>query len=224
MMLVWPGGEVSTRPGRAAARRALSGSRGRRMKLLRTVVCCALLHTAVASAADESGEFALKGAGFLTCKTYVDERQKRSNIYYMIGGWLEGFVSAHNKYAAETYDVTSFESLELLLLIIDNHCKSSPQDQLYPVINSIIAKLHPDRLKHNSPMVEIAEGERKTALHRETISRIQAELARLGLYHAEVDGRFTDATRSAIIAFQSDIGFEKTGFPDQATLWRLLQK
>ena len=38
-----------------------------------------------------------------------------------------------------------------------------------------------------------------------------------------VDGRFTDATRSALIAFQSGLDFETTGFPDQTTLWRLLR-
>ncbi|MCB1870037.1 MAG: peptidoglycan-binding protein, partial [Gammaproteobacteria bacterium] len=90
-----------------------------------------------------------------------------------------------------------------------------------PVVNTIVAKLNEDRIRSKSPGIELAEGERKTVLYRETIQRIQEKLKQLGLFHAEIDGMFNDATRSAVIAFQTDIGFETTGFPDQATLWRL---
>ena len=182
-----------------------------------------LLHAATAIAADANGEFALKGAGFLTCKAYAEERARRSDVYYMIGGWLDGFISAHNKYAHDTYDVTSFESAELLLRVIDGHCKANPDDRLYSVINSLVTQLGHERLQEKSVRVEIVEGRRKAVLYRETIGRIQTKLTQLGLYKAPVDSAYTDATRSALMAFQSDIGFEMTGFPDQATLWHLLR-
>jgi len=183
-----------------------------------------VLHALPLRAADDTGQFAMKGAGFLPCKVYVLEREKRSNIYYMIGGWLEGYLSAHNKYSKETFDVTSFESLELLLRIMENHCKSNPGDRLYGVISAMIGKLDPKRLKNSSNRVEIKDGDRKTALYRETIRRIQEALKQRGLYKSEIDGKFTDRTKSAIIAFQSDLEYEMTGFPDQTTLWRLLRK
>ena len=153
----------------------------------------------------------------------MQEREKKSSVYYMIGGWLEGFLSAHNRYAEHTFDVASFETLELLLSVIENHCASNPNDRLYSVINSIIIKLHPDRVVTESPKVAIAEGERQTQLYRETIRRMQERLAARGLFKDEPDGRYTEATRSALIAFQSDIEFETTGFPDQTTLWRLFR-
>ena len=166
----------------------------------------------------------MKGAGFLPCKVYILERERRSNVYYMIGGWLEGYLSAYNKYAEDTFDVTSFESLELLLLVLENHCKSNPTDRLYGVIDAMVDKLQPTRIKKSSKRVLIKEGDRKTALYRETIRRIQQALKARGLYKGEIDGRFTEQVKSAIIAFQSDLGFEMTGFPDQTTLWRLLRK
>ena len=141
----------------------------------------------------------------------------------MIGGWIEGFISAHNKYAQDTYDVLSFESLELLMLVIQDHCQSHPQDRLYQVVDAIINQLNPERLKTESPRIEIKDGDHKTILYRETIRRMQAKLTELGLYKGPVDGKFTDATRSAIIAFQADLKFDKTGFPDQTTLWRLFR-
>jgi hypothetical protein len=189
----------------------------------RLALCGFLLQAAPAAATDDAGKFAMKGAGLLPCQLYVDEREKRSNIYYLIGGWIEGYLSAYNRFAEDTYDVLSFESLELLLVVIDKHCRSHPKDRLHAVLGSIIGQTAPDRIRNESPPVEVVEGERRTALYRETIRRVQAELAKLGLYHGEVDGRFTDETRSAVIAFQSDLELETTGFPDQTTLWCLLR-
>jgi hypothetical protein len=182
-----------------------------------------LLSATPTFAADSDGNFAMKGAGFLPCQTFVDAREKKSDIYYLIGGWIDGYVSAHNRYSDDTYDALSFESLELLLLIIQTHCQSNPSDRLYSVLNSILIKINPDRVVAQSERVEITEGERKTVLYRETIGRMQAKLADLGLYKDHIDNRFTDATRSALIAFQSDNDLESTGFPDQTTLWRLFR-
>ncbi|MCB1870038.1 MAG: peptidoglycan-binding protein, partial [Gammaproteobacteria bacterium] len=70
------------------------------MKQLRWLLSGLLLQISTAQAADANGEFVVKGAGLLPCNVYTAEREKRSNIYYLIGGWLEGFLSAHNKYAA----------------------------------------------------------------------------------------------------------------------------
>ena len=194
------------------------------MRLLRLALCFVVLHTTTALAADKAGNFALKGAGFLRCQVFVIEREKKSNVYYLIAGWVEGFISAHNKHVEDTYDILSFESLELLLNVIDGHCRPNPNDRLYSVLNSMIIQMTPDRLRQDSPRIEIGEGERKTILYRETIRRIQTRLAGLGLYKGGIDGVFTEDTQSALIAFQSDIGLETTGFPDQTTLWRLLRQ
>jgi hypothetical protein len=183
-----------------------------------------LLQTTAAVAANSDNEFAVKGAGLLPCGIYTKAREDRSNLYYMIGGWIEGYLSAHNRYADDTYDIMSFESLKLLLNVVDNHCQANPTHRLHAVMNAVIAELQPDRLREASARVKISEDGREVALHRETIARMQSRLSELGLYKAKADGRFTEETKSALIAFQSDIDFEKTGFPDQATLWRLLRK
>ncbi len=194
------------------------------MTRVRSVLFGLALCAVGASATDDNDKFAMKGAGFLPCQVFTTERGKKSATYYLIGGWIEGYITAFNKHVAGTYDITSFESLELLLSVIQNHCESNPKDRLYDVLNSMLTTLHPDRLQKESDRVKITEGKRSTVLYRETIRRIQAELARRGLYNAPIDGRFTDATKSALIAFQSDSKLETTGFPDQTTLWRLLRK
>lgn len=192
------------------------------MKCL-AVAAGAVLACSTAFAADSEDRFALKGAGFLPCGVYLQERERQSNIYYMIGGWLDGYLSAHNRYSASTYDVASFETAELLLSVIQNHCEANPGHSLYEVVNSIVQQLQPERIERESTRVEIVEGELSARLYRETIRRMQKKLAQLGLYKEPVHGIYTDPTRSAIMAFQSDLGFATTGFPDQATLWKLLR-
>jgi len=193
------------------------------MKTLKFILLGLLFHSSVAAAADNEARFAMKGAGFLPCQTFTKAREDRSTLYYMIGGWVEGYVSAHNRYARDTFDILSFESLELLMSVIQNHCRTNPKDRLHGVLNGLLVSLAPDRLRAVSPRVQITDGDRQTALRRETIRRIQSRLQKRGLYQGAIDGRFTDATRSALIAFQSDLDFETTGFPDQTTLWRLLR-
>lgn len=71
--------------------------------------------------------------------------------------------------------------------------------------------------------MRISDGTRMAILYVATVRSIQRALAERKLYRGEIDGIYTDATRAAVIAFQTDIKFAPTGFPDQATLWRLLR-
>jgi len=183
-----------------------------------------VLSTPSALAEDSSGKFAIKGAGVLPCQVFVAERAKRSDVFRLAAGWVEGYVSAYNRFTPDTFDIASFESSELLLSIVQKHCEGHPQDRLHAVLHSMLTALHPDRLSVEAERIHLKDGERATMLYRETIRRMQAELARRGLYRGAADGRFTDETRSALIAFQTDLKFEATGFPDQLTLWRLLRK
>ena len=165
------------------------------MKTLRLILFGLLFQSGIAFAADNEARFAMKGAGFLPCQTFSKAREDRSNLYYMIGGWVEGYVSAHNRYARDTFDILSFESLELLMSVVQNHCRANPKDRLHAVLNGLLVSLAPDRLQAESPRVQITDGDRQTALRRETIRRIQSRLQQRGLYQGNIDGRFTDATQ-----------------------------
>lgn len=182
------------------------------------------VHAGPALAEDAAGKFAVKGAGTLPCKVLTAEREKKSNGYFLIGGWLEGYLSAHNRYVDDTFDIASFESTELLLAVIADHCAKHPEDRLYPVVNALVQKLVDDRLKSTSERIKIGDATRATMLYQSTIRRIQEALAARQFYQGAADGNFSEETKAALAAFQKDIQFEPTGFPDQATLWRLLRK
>ncbi|MDT8383898.1 MAG: peptidoglycan-binding domain-containing protein [Gammaproteobacteria bacterium] len=174
-------------------------------------------------AADDKGQFALRGAGLLPCAIYVKEREAKSEAYLMTAGWIDGFITGSNQYSPETYDLLSFETTELLTAILDKHCIANPKDRVFAVLKSLFQKLHQDRLQTLSEKTEVAVGDRKTSLYVEVLKRIQKTLTAKGLYKGKVNGSYDQSTIDAMKAFQRSVKLEPTGFPDQVTLWRLLR-
>lgn len=175
-----------------------------------------------AQAADSNAQFSIRGAGLVTCEAFVAEREAKSPSYLMIGGWLDGYITGVNQYAKDTFDAVPFQSAELLLLIMDRHCRSNPQDRLFAVVNTVLNRLQNDRLTSSSPMVAVRVGEYQTALYVEVIRRLQLELQAAGYLSEEPNGRWTSDTEKALAAYQKASGLDGTGYPDQTTLWKLL--
>ena len=65
-------------------------------------------------------------------------------------------------------------------------------------------------------------GERTTKLYIEVVIRLKEKLKQTGHYHGDINSVYDGATIEAIKTYQGSIGFNQTGFPDQLTLWRLL--
>jgi len=173
-------------------------------------------------AADNDGKFSIRGAGLLKCSAYVAAREERSDLYYLVGGWLDGYITARNQFLGDTFDATTYESSELLLLVMENHCRSHPEDGMFAVVNTLLGRIHPDRMRSSAPMVTVEAGERRISLYQQTVNRVRRALIEQGLLDGPPAGGFDQSARAALAAFQKQAGFEPTGFPDQATLWRLL--
>jgi hypothetical protein len=174
-------------------------------------------------AADDQERFAIRGAGVLDCKSYLEEVERKGNTYYMLGGWIDGYLTAYNQYEPDTYDGTSFETTELLAAVIATHCQSNPEHRVYAIVASLLREIHEERIQSQSDPVVIKVGDKQTALYQTTLRRVQQRLADLGHYGGSVDGQFGDGTSDALKAFQEKAGLEATGFPDQTSLWQLLR-
>ncbi len=175
------------------------------------------------AAADSYGQYGVRGAGLITCGIYEKERMARGDVYLMTAAWADGYITATNEHLADTYDVLSFESTELLMEILHRHCENNPADHLFSVLKSLLQKLNEDRLQARSEKVEIVVGDRKVSLYVEVLKRIKQKLASSGLYHGKMDAGYGQEMIRAMKSWQKSIGFEPTGFPDQATLWRLMR-
>ncbi|HZX72458.1 MAG TPA: peptidoglycan-binding domain-containing protein [Rhodanobacter sp.] len=184
-----------------------------------SIVALAPVHGA--TAADQKGEYGIRGAGLVSCQTYNQEREARSRAYDVIGGWIDGYITGINQYAGDTYDAAPFETTELYAALVSEYCKKQPETTVFAVVNSLIKYHWKDRLLASSPKAEVVVGKQKVMLYVEVIRQIQQRLSQRGFYHGKVADSYEPAVQKAMGAFQSSIHFKPTGFPDEASLWQL---
>lgn len=192
-------------------------------KQMTALALSCLLTPLTLAAADKEGNFAVEGAGLASCENFVAERAKKSNVYWMFGGWLDGYVTAINQFAPDTYDITPWETTDLLTALIENHCKQNPNHNFFFVANALAGRLMEERLQSKSPPVEAKAGNQSTMVYQETLRRAQQALKDRGHYSGTIDGLYGPQTQKALETFQQKQGLQVTGLPDQLTLLRLLR-
>jgi hypothetical protein len=178
---------------------------------------------APAAAQDNARQFAVEGAGMLTCARFTAAREDTTSPdYQRMIGFIEGFLSAANLYEPDTFDLTPWHNAAALDIIVGNHCAEHPEDRLVGVTQRMVGGLRPFRIARFSPMLEVGDGQNRTFVYETILRRAQAALQLRGLYSGPEDGTYTPALRDAFRGFQRSVGLEPTGVPDPATLWKLL--
>ena len=179
---------------------------------------------AQANALDAKGDFAIKGAGGRTCTTFSESAKKRNTDYFLFAGWVEGYVSATNQYAKETYDITPWQTTEFLWAALGQYCKKKPKQPFVVAVTGMLGVLQPDRLQTKSELVMVQTDKGGVALYKAVIEAIQRRLADGKYYTGNKDGVFSPALRDAIKAFQIKSNLPATGMPDQLTLNKMFSK
>lgn len=202
---------------------------------------CAILVVPIAldatRAATGTGEFAIEGAGFATCSAFTAARKARSEMkqpekadptalvgvdsYARFIGWVEGYLTATNRYMPDTFDVAPWQTAELYGVIIGEHCDKNPEERLYSVVMKMVTTLHDDRLKAPSEQVGLSIKGRGFTLYTEVIRRAQDALKKQGLFRGEVNGVWDQGTQKSVASYQAVVGLQDTGLPDPLTLWLL---
>lgn len=175
-----------------------------------------------ALSADAKGEFAVKGLGADTCANFLRSSAEKLPSVREFRGWLDGYLTAVNRYRGDTFDVAPWQSPALLLSLIHAHCQQRPEARLFEVVHRLQELLAEKRMVARSRIVELGEGERKVALYAEVLKRAQQALIDRGLLDGAADGVYGPKTRAALEAFQKQAGVPVTGLPDQPTLFELL--
>lgn len=194
--------------------------------MFRLIFCSFLLTASIttggaALAGDQTGNFAVHGAGLIDCATFLREKEEQSEAYVMIGGWIDGYMTAFNQLSERTYDITPYQSTEMLVTVIENHCLQFGDHRLFTVVTSMAEQLREDRLSQRSELITIRVDDKDTRLYKETIRRMQLQLQEQGHLKESATGRFDTPTLNAVKSYQESIDYVPTGFPDQATLWKL---
>jgi len=176
-----------------------------------------------AHGADTAGQFQVRGSGLGTCAQFVDAYEARSDQLLLYGGWLDGYLSAVNQYAQDTFSVAPWEATEFLLALVYQNCEQRPEESFFAMANSMVVQLREQRLRERSVRVTAEAGGETVHLFKETLERAQEALAAGGFYQGPADGAYGPATREALERFQRERGIPVTGLPDQVTLWALLR-
>ncbi len=174
-----------------------------------------------AHAVDGDGAFAIKGIAAERCQAFSEAYQNREESVLIFVSWVEGYLTAFNRFREQTFDAAPWQSPEVLLFLIHNHCQQVPDDQLSTVVHELLNFLGQDRLTQLSELERATVGERSVTLYREIMRRVQQQLVDEGYLGGGVDGQFGPNTQSAIEAYQEANNLAKTGLPDQDTLFRM---
>ena len=190
-----------------------------------------------ADAADRSNKFAMKGAGLVTCENYLKARAEKLPSYPNFAGWTMGYITAINQRGFETFDVAPWQSIEILMTLLEAFCKRNLEQRFGLAVMALTNSLLKGRISENSPVVTTGEADQKvsqarwplprgairsmTRAYQAVLRKIQLALAERGHYQGATDGAWSDATRTAIEAFQNAENISATGLPDQRTLYQL---
>jgi hypothetical protein len=211
--------------------------------ILWSAVCAALavpLALDATRAATPQGEFAIEGAGLATCSAFVEARKSRSEFreqvskgtpdsdtasavdsYARFIGWIEGYLTATNRYVSDTFDIAPWQSAEMYGVIINDHCSKNPDERLYSVVMKMVTSLTDGRMKAPSEQVNLSIKGRGFTVYTEVIRRMQDALKKQNLYRGEVNGTWNEDTELAVAGYQAVVGLQDTGLPDPLTLWML---
>ena len=174
------------------------------------------------SAADASGQFAVRGAGFATCQHYLRAHELKANEWYLFFGWLDGYLSAFNEKSAETFDVVPWQSTELIAEIIRNVCARDATQYFFPVVRTVVGGFDQQKLATAEAKKSVEVGENTALVYPATLRSAQLALAERGHFDGEASGEFDAKTQAAIEAFQAKHSIPVNGLPGPVTLWALL--
>lgn len=168
-------------------------------------------------------QFAVEGAGRLNCKIYTSARSdKGSAEFQRLIGFVEGYLSAANRYEPNTFDLTPWHNAAAFDLILEKHCAENPDEVLVSVLQKMVGALRPIRVAQFSPLIEVGAGENRAYVYQVILQRTQSALRNRGLYRGADDGNYSAEMRDALRTFQRQVKLDETGVPDPATLWKLL--
>ena len=176
-----------------------------------------------AGAQDAIKQFAVEGPGQLDCAEFLSSREDRSSPEYQrFIGFVEGYMSAANRYEPNTFDLTPWHNAAGFDLIMENHCRTHPDEAIVGVVQKMVVALKPVRVANFSPVLEVGTNEYRAQVYEAILKRTQAALKIKGYYGGAESGVYDDQLRNALLQFQQAENLTRTGVPDPATLWTLL--
>ena len=118
-------------------------------------------------AIDGNSRYFAYGVGQRTCEEYIKMREKRLDtleqqhprytkdelyeiVDKVIEHWIAGFLTAHNLYVSDTYDLVGKLTMDDLKLRIERSCRANTKQYVAEAMITLAQELHPQRVKADS--------------------------------------------------------------------------
>jgi hypothetical protein len=115
-------------------------------------------------AIDSNNRYFAYGVGQRTCEDYLKFREKRletleqqhprytkDELYEIVDKvvehWIAGFLTAHNLYVSDTYDLAGKTSMEELKARLEKSCRANTKQHFAEAVITLVQELHPQRVK-----------------------------------------------------------------------------
>lgn len=170
--------------------------------------------------ADTGEDFSVKGAGATKCSYFIEETQRDSDNIKLFAGWVEGYLTATNMHSRGTYDVTSFQSTNLMLTLVNGYCKKNPDDYFLTAINKLILQFGNTRLKEKSDRLVLKNENKVAIVYKKTLEMAKGKLNQLG-YKMSNGSDFIASDVKNVLRYQAKQGLALTGLLDEKTLLHL---
>jgi hypothetical protein len=114
-------------------------------------------------AIDSNNRYFAYGLGQRSCEDYINYREKKlptlqgyehyskEELYEIVDKviehWIAGFLTAHNFYVSDTYDVAGKSSIDDMKARLEKSCRADPRQYFAQAMVSVVQQLNPQRVK-----------------------------------------------------------------------------
>jgi hypothetical protein len=115
-------------------------------------------------AIDSNSRYFAYGVGQRGCEDYISFRERRLEVLEkqherytkdelyeivdrIVEHWIAGFLTAHNLYVSDTYDVAGKSNMNDLKSLLEKSCRANPKRRFVEAMVSVIQGLNPQRVK-----------------------------------------------------------------------------
>jgi hypothetical protein len=107
-------------------------------------------------AMDTNGRYFALGVGSKPCADYLKYAEKKLENFTdeqyeiadkIIEHWVAGFMTAHNFYVTDTYDVVGTVTIDQMQERIEKYCRANPNKRVAESIVLIAEELHKNRIR-----------------------------------------------------------------------------
>jgi hypothetical protein len=129
-----------------------------------TVVLAIVAGSAELYAIDSNSRYFAYGVGQRSCEDYVKFREKRletleqryerytkDELYEIVDKivehWIAGFLTAHNLYVSDTYNLAGKTTMDELKARLEKSCRANNKQYFAEAVIALVQELHPQRVK-----------------------------------------------------------------------------